>query len=582
MNSSITGVEYYKRLLGYSRPYWPAFAVAICSMLLFAVTDTGFAALMKPMLDGNFIERDPDAIRFVPLALLALFFFRGITGFMSRYAMTWIGRRVVADLRRDLFKQITHLPATYYDHTPPGTLLSRLTYDVEQVAEAATNAVIILIRDSLTMFFLLAYMIWISTWLTLLFFLIGPVLVWLIRMISKRFRIISSHIQDSMGELTQFCGEVIHGHRLIKSFNAQRWQQKEFAEVNQRNRRLHLKMAVPQCASSPIVQFIASTMLALLIYLATIESLKQEISVGTFVSFIAAMMLLMQPLKRLTNINASIQRGLAAAQSVFGILDEAVEIDAGQRPLTIASGTIEFRNVTFSYENNRSTALDNISLTIAAGETVALVGRSGSGKSTLTDLLNRFYNPQQGEILLDGHNISEYRLDDLRNQIATVSQDVVLFNDTVAHNIRFGSLDTISEEKIIQAAQAAHAMEFIDNLSAGIHTPIGDQGSLLSGGQRQRISIARAILKNAPILILDEATSALDSESEKAVQEALRQLSMNRTSIIIAHRLATVERADRIFVLDDGALVDSGTHNELLGKGGLYADLYALQFRDSV
>ena len=575
----MTASAIYKRLLAYATPYWRVFVITALAMILFAATDTGFAALMKPLLDGNFIEHDPAAVKLVPLALVALFLFRGLAGFLSRYGMSWIGRRVIQVLRRELFRQLLRLPARYFDRNPSGRLLSRLTFDVEQVAEASANAVTILIRDSMTLIFLLAYMFWISGWLTLLFLIIGPVLVVLIRAVSRRFRSVSRRIQDSMGELTQFSEEAIHGQRLIKSFTGERWQETLFEQVNERNRRLHLKMAAALGASTPIVQFIAACILALVIYLATLESVTREISVGSFVSFIAAMMLLMQPIKRLTNVNASVQRGVAAARSLFEVLDEAVEQDKGTRPLSRASGAIEFRKLGFAYDQAKGDVLSDISFSVLPGQTIALVGRSGSGKTTLASLLVRFYDPQQGAIYLDGEDIRDYRLADLRSQIALVGQDVTLFNDTIAHNIAYGRPGEVSDQAVIACAEAAQAMPFIAALPDGIDSRIGDRGVLLSGGQRQRIAIARAMLKDAPILVLDEATSALDSESERMVEEALEQLTRNRTSLIIAHRLSTVERADRILVLEQGRIVESGSHAELLAAGGVYADLYRLQFK---
>jgi len=576
----MTASAVYKRLLAYATPYWRVFIITALAMVLFAATDTGFAALMKPMLDGNFIEHDPDTVKLVPLALIALFMFRGLAGFMSRYGMSWIGRRVIQVLRRELFHQLLRLPAQYFDRNPSGRLLSRLTFDVEQVAEATANAVTVLIRDSMTLIFLLAYMFWVSGWLTLLFLIIGPVLVGLIRVVSRRFRNISRRIQDSMGELTQFSEEVIHGQRLVKSFTAERWQESLFEQVNERNRKLHLKMAAALGASTPIVQFIAACILALVIYLATLESVSREISVGSFVSFIAAMMLLMQPIKRLTNINASVQRGVAAAHSLFEVLDEAVEQDTGELPLSHARGAIEFRKLSFAYDITKGDVVRDVSFSVMPGQTIALVGRSGSGKTTLANLLVRFYDPHQGAIYLDGKDIREYRLADLRQQIALVGQDVTLFNDSIAHNIAYGRPGEVSDEAVIACAEAAQAMQFIADLPDGINSHIGDRGVLLSGGQRQRIAIARAMLKDAPILVLDEATSALDSESERMVRDALERLTQNRTSLIIAHRLSTVERADRILVLQQGRIVETGSHAELLATGGVYADLYRLQFKE--
>jgi subfamily B ATP-binding cassette protein MsbA len=576
-----TATGLYKRLLGYATPYWRLFAAAVLAMTLFAATDTGLAALMKPMLDGNFIERDPQTVRFVPFALILLFVFRGLTGFASRYAMIWIGRRVIQELRRAVFQQQLRLPVRYFDNNPAGRMLSRLTFDVEQVAEASTNAVTVLIRDSLTALFLLAYMFWISGWLTLLFLVVGPMLIVLLRLVSRRFRSISRRIQDSMGELTQYSEEVIHGQRLVKAFNGESWQERQFAAVNERNRQLHMKMAVALGASTPVVQLIAACVLALVIYLATLESVTREISVGSFVSFITAMMLLLQPVKRLTNVNALVQRGLAAARSIFTLLDEPVEQDTGRLPLAWAHGHIEFRNVSFAYEGSTGEVIHNLSFTISPGQTVALVGRSGSGKTTIASLLVRFYDPDNGGIYLDGHDLRDYRLADLRREIAMVGQDEMLFNDTLAHNIGYARVPDVAEEEIIAAAEAAHAMPFIRDLPQGLQTRIGDRGVLLSGGQRQRIAIARAILKDAPILVLDEATSALDSESECLLQNALGQLTRRRTSLVIAHRLSTAERADCILVLEQGRLVETGRHAELVAKDGLYADLYRLQFREN-
>jgi subfamily B ATP-binding cassette protein MsbA len=459
-------------------------------------------------------------------------------------------------------------------------MLSRLTFDVEQVAEASTNAVSVLIRDSLTALFLLLYMFWISGWLTLLFLVVGPVLIFLLRLVSRRFRSLSRRIQDSMGELTQFSEEAIHGQRLVKAFNGEPWQERQFEAVNERNRKLHMKLTAVMGASTPVVQLIAACVLALVIYLATLESVTHEISVGSFVSFIAAMLLLLQPIKRLTNINALIQRGVAAARSIFALLDEPAEPDDGSLSVQRVAGAIEFRQVGFAYEPAKGEVIHDLSFSILPGQTVALVGRSGSGKSTLVNLLLRYYDPDRGGIYLDGHDLREYRLADLRRQIALVGQDVVLFNDTLAHNIGYGSLDIAGEDAVLAAAEAAHAMTFIEELPHGLQTRTGDRGVQLSGGQRQRIAIARAMLKDAPVLVLDEATSALDSESERLVQDALARLSHNRTALVIAHRLSTVERADRILVLEQGRLAETGTHAELLAKNGLYADLYRLQFSE--
>ena len=567
----------YRRLLGYARPHWRLFAASLLAMVVVAATETGFAAIMKPLLDGNFIERDPNTIRLIPVALVLLFLLRGIAAFVTRYGMAAIGRRVIARLRSELFDKLLRLPMAHFDTTPAGRLLSRLTFDVEQVAEASTTALTVLVRDSLTLLFLLGWMFWISGWLTLLFLLVGPVLVALIRYVSRRFRRISRRIQESMGELTQFSEEILHGQRLIRSFNAADWLRQRFLGVNERNRRLQLRHAAVAGAATPVVQFITACILAVVVYLTTLEAVTREISVGSFVSFITAMLLLMPPMKRLTNINASVQRGLAAARSVFGLLDSAEEKDTddARPPSAELRGDIRFEQVSFGYRPGKP-VLRGLDLRIRAGETVALVGPSGAGKSTLVELLLRFREPDGGCIRLDGYDIRDLPLAHLREQIALVGQDPVLFNDSVRNNIAFGSLAGRDEKAIIEAARKAHAWAFIQALPQGLDTRIGDRGSLLSGGQRQRLALARAILKNAPILVLDEATSALDSESERMVQEAMSELMQRCTALVIAHRLSTVEQADRILVLEAGQIVEEGSHAGLLAANGRYARLYRL------
>jgi len=568
------GLSLYRRLLGYAAPYWFLFALSVFAMALFATTDTGFAALMKPMLDGSFVRRDPETIRLVPLALFGLFLFRGLTGFASRYGLTWIGRRVIQSLRTELFQRMLSLPNAYYDTSPGGRLLSRLTFDVEQVAEASTNALTILIRDSLTLIFLLAYMLWVSPRLTLIFLLVAPSIAAIMRYASGRFRTISRHIQDSMGELTQFVDESVAGHAVIKAFDAQAEQLRRFDAVNHANRRLYLRMALIDSLSTPVVQLVAASILAVVVYLATRKSFLDQVSIGGFMSFVAATLLLMQPMRRLTAINASIQRGVAAAQSIFSLLDEPTEPDRGDVALERARGDIAFERVGFTYPRQSAPALDGIDLVVQAGQKVALVGRSGSGKTTLARLLMRFYEPARGTLRLDGVELRDYRLADLRRQFALVSQDVVLFNATIAENIAFGRDGSVSRDAIAAAADAAHATEFIDALPQGLDTRIGDRGMLLSGGQRQRLALARAFLKDAPILLLDEATSALDPASERHIQAALDTLLADRTALIIAHRLSTVKRADLICVMQGGRIVERGTHSALLDAGGAYAFLY--------
>ncbi|HEY9199163.1 MAG TPA: lipid A export permease/ATP-binding protein MsbA [Gammaproteobacteria bacterium] len=571
----------YKRLLGYALPHWKLFLISSLTMAVYAATDTGFAALLKPMLDESFIARDPEAIRNIPLLLMGLFLLRGITGFISSYGMNWVGRQVIQMLRGEMFARLLHLPNRYYDSHPTGQLVAKLIYNVEQVSQASTNAITILIRDSLTVIFLLAWMFYLSGWLALLFLVVGPVLAVMTRYVTRRYRKISRRIQDSMADVTECASEAIEGHKVVKAFDAQDYEQRQFDKINRKNAGLQMKHIATSAAAVPVTQFMAASVLAGVIYLATLDPMLDKISAGDFVSFIAAMMLLMPCLKRLSTVNPALQRGIAAAEGIFALLDEAPEADSGTRTIVRADGAVEFRNVGFRYRSEQPPVLQDLSFSMQPGQMVALVGRSGSGKSTLAGLLPRFYDVEQGSVLLDGVDIREYRLADLRAQIALVSQDVVLFNDTVANNIAYARPET-SRADIERAARIAHAQEFIEKLPQGFDTLVGEKGVLLSGGQRQRLAIARALLKDAPILILDEATSALDTESERAIQSALETLMQGRSTLVIAHRLSTVEKADRILVMEEGRIVESGRHAELLAREGRYAALYRMQFRDAV
>ncbi|MGD8379655.1 MAG: lipid A export permease/ATP-binding protein MsbA, partial [Gammaproteobacteria bacterium] len=566
--------------LSYVRPYWKVFMLSVLGMGFYAVTEPGLAALMRPLLDKGFARQDPTAIRVTAAALIGLFVIRGVSGFSYSYGMSWVGRHVIKTIRAQTFDQFLRLPALFYDRASSGVLVSKLTYNIEQIAESTTKAVTVLIKDTLTVIGLILWMFYLNPLLSLFVFIVGPVIGWLVRVVSRRYRRYSTRIQDSMGDVTQVAEEVISGHRVVKIFGGEDYERAHFERANEGNRAQNMKFAGTKAASIPLTQFIAGCGIAAIIMVATTPATIQKLSVGNFVSFLSAMLLIMAPLRRLTDINSTMQQGIAAANSVFQLLDEPAESDGGQRHLERARGDVEFDDVHFAYSDDKGDVLQGISFAAPAGQSVALVGRSGSGKSTLVSLLPRFYEIHCGHIRIDGHDIRDYDIRDLRRQIALVSQDVVLFNDTIAQNIAYGALSGTSREDIIEAARAAHALEFIEQLPEGLETVVGDRGIMLSGGQRQRIAIARALLKDAPILILDEATSALDTESERHIQAALEELMRDRTTFVIAHRLSTVENADVILVMDHGKIIETGTHSELLERDGAYAALHRMQFRE--
>lgn len=570
----------YRRLLSYVGPYWPMFALAILGMAVEASTQALFSYLMKPMLDGSFVNRDPQVIAAVPPLIVVLFMGRGIAAFFAAYCMAAVGRYVIRDLRGEMFGQYLRLPTTYYDNASSGQMISRLTYNTEQVATAASNAVTILVRDSLTVIGLLGVMFYLSSTLTLTFLVVGPVIAWVVAYVSKRFRRISRRIQESMGDVSHITEEAVEGHKVVKTFGGQDYEQSHFRKANEKNQKLNMKMMATNAASAPLVEFAGAMALAAIVYMATRQSMLQTVTPGTFMSFLTAMLLLLPAMKKLTTVNAQIQKGIAAAESIFDVLDSKTERDSGQRRIDRSGGLLAFEHVGLIYDITKGPVLRDVNFTARPGTVTAFVGRSGSGKTSLVSLIPRFYEPTQGRITLDGVDIREFTLHDLRAQIALVSQDITLFNDTVARNIAYGLLGQASDGEIERAADAAHAMEFIRNLPMGMDTVVGENGVLLSGGQRQRIAIARALLKDAPVLILDEATSSLDSESERMIQDALEDLMRERTTLVIAHRLTTVENADQVIVLKEGRVVEQGDHASLLAHNGHYRWLHHMQFRD--
>jgi ATP-binding cassette, subfamily B, bacterial MsbA len=573
-----SSAEVYGRLLGHVRPYWPMFAVAVLTMILTAATEPVLPALLKPLLDGSFVKRDMSNIHLIPVAIVGLFVLRGVFSYVGDYALAWVSNKVVLDLRNAMFRRLLALPTRYYDDRSSGALLSKVAYDVSGVTSAATGVLTVLVRDSIAVVGLLGWLIWLNWKLTLVTLVITPGIALVVKLFSARMRRMSRQSLKAMGDVTHVLEESIECHKVVKIFGGQDYEARRFDGANQRLRGYGMRQTIAAAATVPIVQLFASVALAIIIMLAVQQSATNQLSVGGFVSFITAMLMLLAPVKRLTEVNSPLQRGLASAESVFELLDEREEDDTGTRVIDRARGRVEYDRVSFSYPGSGREALDDVSIRIEPGETVALVGPSGGGKTTFVNLLPRFYPPTGGRILVDGVDIREIGLASLRANVALVSQDVTLFNDTVAANIAYGRMGGAPRSGVEAAARAAHALDFIREMPQGFDTLIGENGVRLSGGQRQRLAIARALLKDAPILLLDEATSALDSESERHVQAALAELMRGRTTIVIAHRLSTIEHADRIVVLQRGHIAETGAHAELLAKNGLYARLHRIQF----
>ncbi|WJV65292.1 lipid A ABC transporter ATP-binding protein/permease MsbA [Pectobacteriaceae bacterium CE70] len=568
----------FRRLWPMISPFKTGLIVAAVALVINAAGDTLMLSLLKPLLDEGFGKADRSILVWMPLVVIGLMVMRGVSGFVSSYCVAWVSGKVVMNMRRRLFSHIMGMPVSFFDQQSTGTLLSRITYDSEQVASSSSNALITVVREGASIIGLFVLMFWYSWQLSLILIVIAPVVSYCIRVVSKRFRAISKNMQNTMGQVTTSAEQMLKGHKEVLIFGGQEVEAARFDIVSNRMRQQGMKLVSAASISDPIVQLIASLALAFVLYAASFPSVMATLTAGTITVVFSSMIALMRPLKSLTNVNSQFQRGMAACQTLFSILDLDQEKDTGQRTLEHVQGTIEFRNVDFAYPGKETLALKNISLHIPPGKTVALVGRSGSGKSTIANLITRFYDIQSGEIMLDGHDLREYTLATLRSQVAVVSQNVHLFNDTIANNIAYACNDRYSREDIERAAEMAHAMDFISKMEQGLDTIIGENGVLLSGGQRQRIAIARALLRDCPILVLDEATSALDTESERAIQAALDELQKDRTALVIAHRLSTIENADEILVVEEGRIVERGEHAELLSRNGAYAQLYRMQF----
>lgn len=571
----------YRRLLSFAVPYWKIFILAIIGMVLYAGTVVSFTKILEPLIDGGFSDEDPLIKFWIPIFIIGIFAARIIATFLSEYGMALISRNVIRDLRKDVFAKITVLPTSYFDFVSSGSILSKMVYDIEQLADATSSVVVVFFRDGITVIALFVWMLYISQFLSLILFVTFPFVAIIVYLISKRFRMLGSRIQNSMGGVTDITEEAIKANQEIKIFGGQVFEKKRFAEINHYNRRQHLKMVATNAISNPTIQLIVAVAFALIVYIATNPEYISDMTGGKFASYLTAMIMLLQHAKRLATINLTLQKGIAAAESVFDFVDIETEIDNGEKEIHNIKGRVEFSNVSFAYKNEDKKVLNKINLVIEAGQSVAFVGRSGAGKSSLVSLLPRFYDKVSGSIKIDGHDIEDLTLKNLRSHIALVNQNITLFNDTVAHNIAYSDLDNLSKEKVKSAAKAAYALDFIEKLRDGMNTVVGEDGVLLSGGQRQRIAIARAIFKDAPILILDEATSSLDSESERYIQAAVDELMKSRTTLVIAHRLSTIEGADKIVVLDKGEIVEVGKHKELLDKKGYYADLYNMQFKNN-
>jgi len=578
--TSTQGWQIYKRLLAYVKPHRGVFAISVLGYIIFSITGVATAEWLGWTVD-QVTAQNPDARILSPLICVAIVLVRGIGGFMGGYSLEYISNSIIHKLRCEIMERLLILPMRYYDNSTAGRLVSKVTYDVQQISGAATNAVTVIFREGLTVIGLLVALFWSNWRLSLVFLLVAPCVAIVVGLASSKFRKYSRQMQNSMGDVTQITNESIKGQKVVRSFNGRRFVLERFGRASERNRRQNMKMVGTQSISIPVIQLLVSIALAVLIWFAMSPAYLADATAGDFVTFLTVAGLLAKPIRQLSQVNSVVQRGISAAESIFALLDEQGEKDSGNHRVERVRGEVEFADISFKYKDkDDEPVLANLSLRVQPGQSVALVGKSGSGKTTLVNLLPRFYDVESGSILIDGVPARDYTLENLRQQIAVVSQDVVLFEGTIAENIAYGNDGSIPDEQIIEVARSAHAMEFIDKLEHGIHSIVGDAGLMLSGGQRQRVAIARAFLKNAPILVLDEATSALDSESEQHIQQALSTLMKGRTTFVIAHRLSTIENADLIVVMDKGRILESGTHQELLARNGKYAALHRIQFSD--
>ncbi|MCH8538531.1 MAG: lipid A export permease/ATP-binding protein MsbA [Alkalimonas sp.] len=568
-----------RRLLGYLKPYKIGFVCALLGMVGYALVDVGFISQLQPFIDDGIEGKNAEFLKYAPFFIVLMFVFRGVSHFVATYCLSWVGANIVKDLRQELFEHLMRLPVSFHDQNSTGDLISKVTYSTEQLKQATSKALIVLIREGAFVLGLLALMFWHSWQLSLIFLVIAPLIAVIVGFVSKRFRKISNNIQTAMGLVTTCSEQMLNGHKVILSFGGQKVEKKRFAEVNNMNRQQDVKLESAKAMSTGVVQLIASFALAFVIYLASQPAMLDSLTAGKFTVIVSSMVMLLRPLKQLTTVNGDFQRGMAAAKSIFEILDKQPEQDTGSRELQRISGHIRFDHVDFSYPGHEDKqVLKDISFEVQPGQTVALVGRSGSGKTTISSLLPRFYDIEKGRILLDDSSIKNFTLASLRQQMAIVSQHVTLFNDTIANNIMYGLEQPVSDEHLHDVAEKAHVLEFASQMKDGLNTMIGENGVSLSGGQRQRIAIARALLRQTPILILDEATSALDTESERKIQGALDALLQGRTNIVIAHRLSTIENADQILVMEQGQIIERGDHASLLAQDGAYAQLYKMQF----